>query len=79
MSKKEIVQASYRTESETLADLDKYAEKMGLSRNQLMNNLVNIGLDDLRNLDRLGMIRLGVGIRTMMEKLREPEQKILFE
>jgi len=68
-----------RADEKTLKQLDKYADKMGLSRNQLINNLLTIGVDDLRTLDRLGMLRIGVGIRTLIERMREPDEEPLCE
>jgi len=68
----ERANTTLRTDQVVLDQLDKYADKMGLSRNQLINNLLTIGLDDLKTLDRMGLIRLGYGLRTMIEKLREP-------
>jgi len=79
MEKKPVTTTNIRTNPETIESLDYFASKMGLSRNQLMHNLLVIGVDDLKTLDKLGMIRLGVGIRTMMEKLHEPNQQMLFD
>jgi len=79
MKRKNLVQTQLRTEPATLEALDKYAAKMGLSRNQLMNNLLAVSLEDLKMMDRMGMIKVGVGIRTLLERIREPNQQPLFE
>jgi len=76
MDKKPNVATQFRTQQKTLDDLDVYAEKMGLSRNQLMNNLVLIGLEDLAMLKRLGLIRVGVGIRNLIERARDEKDEI---
>jgi len=76
MGKKPVVATQIRTTQKILDDLDVYAEKMGLSRNQLMNNLLLIGLDDLAMLKRLGLIRVGVGIRSLIERARDEKDEI---
>lgn len=45
------------------SELDRYAEKLGISRNQLMENLLATGLDDLRLLEKTGALKLGTIIR----------------
>lgn len=37
-------------------EIDKYAEKAELSRSQLMANLIEMGLDDAKILDKMGLI-----------------------
>lgn len=53
--------------------LDYYADKMGLSRNQLLCNCVAISLDDLRILDTLGLLRLGAGFRDLFALARNSD------
>lgn len=72
-NKKPVVSTPFRTHQETLDSLDKFAGKMGLSRNQLMCNLVSIGLDDLTVLQRVGLLRVGVGIRKLIDLAREKD------
>lgn len=76
---KKVFATQLRTSEKTIEELDKFAGKMGLSRNQLMNNLLRIGLEDLTVLDRLGIVRVGVGIRTMFEKLRPADEEALMQ
>jgi len=73
MKKKTPVSTPFRSNQETLDQLDKFANKMGLSRNQLMFNLITIGLEDLTMLNRLGILRVGVGIRNLIESVRDNE------
>ena len=65
------INTPFRAEQQLLDNLDYLANKMGLSRNQLMTSLLTIGTEDLLTMDKLGMIRLGVGIRSVMEKLND--------
>jgi len=76
MGKKPVVATQIRTTQKILDDLDVYAEKMGLSRNQLMNNLILIGLEDLAVLRKLGLIRVGVGIRNLIDSVRDEREEI---
>ncbi len=41
-----------------IVEIDKYAEKYNLTRSQLMGNLVESGLDDMKMLDKFGVIPL---------------------
>jgi len=60
-----------------LADqVDRYADKMGLSTNQLINNLVDVGLDDLRLLNTVGLLVVGRGVRDLVDKIRHGEIKM---
>jgi hypothetical protein len=39
-------------------EIDKLAKKLGVSRSQLMANLIDIGLDDAKLFNNLGLFRL---------------------
>jgi len=73
MDKKPVISMNVRTNQRLIDNLDYLAGKMGLSRNQLMNNLLTLGADDLLTLDKLGLIRFGVGVRSVMEKLHDQD------
>jgi len=73
MNTKTVTSTPLRTNDDLLEKLDYLANKMGLSRNQLMNNLLTLGADDLLTLDKLGLIRFGVGVRSVMEKLHDQD------
>jgi len=63
-----------RTTEQRLDRLAIYADKMGMSRNQLMNNILEIGLEELDMMNRLGLLRVGVGLRSLfMEKKDQPD------
>lgn len=57
-------------------ELDRYAKKMGLSSNQLVCNLVAVGLDDLRLLNSVGLLVVGRGVRDLVDKIRHGEIKL---
>jgi len=54
-------------------EIDKFAEKYNLTRSQLMANLMEIGLDEMKTLDKIGIVPLvyqGSNIlKTFKEKL----------
>jgi len=39
-----------------IVEIDKYAEKAELSRSHLMANLIEMGLEDVKILDKMGLI-----------------------
>lgn len=52
-------------------ELDKYADKYSLTRSQLMANLIEGGLDDLRTLDKWGITSTLFHGVNIFKKLRE--------
>jgi len=71
--KNEMLQTTLRISHKQADDLDYYAKKMGLSRNQLLTNLIAIDLDDLKLLDKLGLLRLGAGLRDLLDFAKSPD------
>jgi len=78
MSKRspEVSEFSLRIPKQLTKDLDRYAKKMGISRNSLARNLLEIGVDDLRMLDRVGLLVVGRGLRDLVEKIKRGEIKL---
>lgn len=64
---------TFRTNARLLQRMDYCAQKMGLSRNQLMNNLLACGTDDLLILDKVGLLSLGAGIRDLISLAHNPD------
>ena len=66
-------QFSVMLKPSTVAEIDKYADKYNLTRSQLMANFMEIGLDEMRTLDKIGIVPLvyqGSNIlKTFKEKL----------
>lgn len=66
--------------SQTQADeLDYYANKIGLSRNQLLTNIITVELENLLVLDKLGILRLGVGLRDLLDFARNQDDMNAIE
>jgi len=73
---KELKAFSIRLPVRTADQVEKFAGKMGLSSNQLINNLVDVGLDDLRLLNSVGLLVVGRGVRDLVDKIRHGEIKM---
>jgi len=52
-------------------EIDKYAVKAELSRSQLMANLIEMGLDDARVLDKMGLLNALKAGRKIINSLKE--------
>jgi len=76
MDKKPNVATQFRTTQKVLDDLDMYAEKMGLSRNKLMNNLIELDLGDLALLNSLGLLTFGAGLRNLLSRAEQEQDEI---
>jgi metal-responsive CopG/Arc/MetJ family transcriptional regulator len=72
----ETTSTSIRLPNSIINELDMYAHKLGISRNQLMNNLLSSGLDDLRLLNRTGFLLMGHGYRQLVEAIRDGKVKV---
>jgi MOSC domain-containing protein YiiM len=52
----------------TIEEIDKYAEQYGLTRSQFMRNMIVSGLDDIKLLNKLGIMQtVNIG-HTLVEK-----------
>lgn len=69
-NKKQI--ALYVTEEEN-EKITEYADKIGISRQKLLSNFINAGLDDLAIMNKFGILAVGVGIRDLAYKIRNKE------
>ena len=67
---------SLRLEKTQVKQLDLYAKKLGISRNQLISKLLDIGLDDVRLLDSVGLLMIGKGVRSLVLKIRDGDLKL---
>jgi len=54
-----------------VSEIDKFAEKYNLTRSQLMANLMEGGLDELRTLDKIGIVPLVYHGSNLMTKFKE--------
>jgi len=57
----------------TVERLDRFAEKISISRNKLMENLIETGLDDIALLEKSGMLFVGTSIRDILKKVETGE------
>jgi metal-responsive CopG/Arc/MetJ family transcriptional regulator len=68
-------QVLIRLQENQIERLDHYAKKIKVSRNQVISNLIDVGLDDLRMLEKTGLLVLGAGLRDLIRNIREKETK----
>lgn len=61
---------TFRVETEQLFLIDKYAEKMKLTRSQTIRNLLGIGLEDINVLDKTGLLSLALKGRDLFQMIR---------
>lgn len=54
-----------------VAEIDTFAEKYNLTRSQLMANLMETGLDEMRTLDKIGIVPLVYQGSNLMKKFKE--------
>ena len=69
---------------EVVDRLDRYAEKIGISRQRLVFNLIEVGLDDLAIMDSVGLLLVGRGFRSLRDKVIrtrdiDEDEKTLFD
>jgi len=51
--------------------IDKFAEKFNLSRSEMLRNIFQVGLDELRALDRVGAVGAFTSFRSFAAWIRE--------
>lgn len=64
-------QYTVQLEPQFVAKLDKMAEKIGVSRSQLMRNLLESAYEDALMLDRIGLIAAFHFGQKMVKKIKE--------
>lgn len=65
---------SVRIEEEHIKALEVYADRIGISPSQLYRNLILVGLDDLKVMDKLGVIFVAGTVRGIKETLQRKAQ-----
>jgi len=53
----------FRMAPAEIAELDRFAEKMGLTRSQLIRNLVVVGMEETLLFEKFGMVRAAITVR----------------
>ncbi len=66
-------QISLFVTDDQLEKLNKYSKKIGISRQNLLENIIKGGLDDIGVLNKCGIIAVGVGLRDLAYKIRHKE------
>lgn len=67
-------QTNLYLDAKTIAEIDRLAEKVGISRSRLIRNLLLMGLDDAKTLDAFGLFTLIRKLEGMMSKDRGHDQ-----
>ncbi|MGE4297636.1 MAG: hypothetical protein AB7E47_06370 [Desulfovibrionaceae bacterium] len=66
---------SFYADEKTNQQIDYYSEKLGLTKSQFIKNIIEVGLDEARMLNKLGLFALGVFLRDFGDKLRKSIKK----
>ena len=53
--------------------ITRYSERIGISRQKLLSNIINSGLDDIAALEKYGILAVGVGLRDLLYKFKNEE------
>ena len=64
-------QISITVNAEILEEADRLAEKIGIGRSQLINNVLAVGLGDVKLLEKVGLIDLAKAMRTFQVQVRK--------
>ena len=64
-------QITLKLDKSAIEKLDKYAKELKITRQQLMENLIDTGLDDLKILKASGMLMIGTAVRDIAANLRK--------
>jgi hypothetical protein len=64
-------QFSVMLKPSTVAEIDKFADKYNLTRSQLMANFVDLGLDEIRTLDKIGIVPIVYHGSNLMKKFKD--------
>jgi cell division protein ZapA (FtsZ GTPase activity inhibitor) len=57
--------------------ITKYAKKMDVSKQRLMSNLIDIGLDEVATLNKLGFLAIGITVRDLLDKIKKIDPKTM--
>lgn len=71
--KSKKINFTVQLEPEMVEEIDNLAEKIGISRGQLMRNCLISGFDDAKVLDKLGLVQASL----YFKKLKEYKEKLI--
>lgn len=64
---KEPVSVSIRLEKATWEQMQAFSDRVGISRNKLVSNLIEVGLEDMEILEMIGAF----GIHRLLQRLKD--------
>lgn len=67
-------QITLKLDRPAIEKLDNYSKELKITRQQLMENLIDTGLDDLKILKASGMLMIGTAVRDLAAKLRRDKE-----
>jgi hypothetical protein len=72
-----------KVEKSKIKEIDKFAKKMNMNRSQLIRNLVDTGIDDLKIMNSTGLLTLSLrgvdGLKRVKELFLEKKFKVDIE
>jgi predicted DNA-binding protein len=63
-------QIAVKLTDETIESLDKYAKLIGKTRHQLIKDILEVGVDEVKRLDVVGLFQLGIMARDLHEAIK---------
>lgn len=61
------VNVVFRMTPTEIEELDRFADKMGLTRSQLIRNLVTVGMEEVEIFEKMGMARAVITVRDISD------------
>lgn len=71
MTEKITPQISITMNGETLKEVDRLSKKLGINRSRLISNIVEMGVCDVKLLEKVGLIDLAKSVRDFQGLLRK--------
>jgi hypothetical protein len=66
-----LLTVTLRLPEADIEDIDRLAKKLELSRSQMLRNICLVGLDQLRGLDKIGVLSAATSIRSLASWIKE--------
>jgi predicted DNA-binding protein len=66
---------NFRLSSADVARADRLAARTGISRSQFLRNVINIGLDEVEAMEKVGIIRAAITIRDIVGWMGDKAKK----
>jgi len=72
--KKNLIQIGVSLEEEVVETIDRLSRRLKMSRSEFAKNLILIGLDDARLMERFGVFKIRELVRDLMKMERDTEE-----